>query len=69
LILKSIKKNRKLTQENLSEIVGITLRNIQNNMEKLKKMGALKRFGSTKSGYWEVIVNLSETDTKNNELI
>ncbi|WP_299976278.1 RNA-binding domain-containing protein [Desulfobacula sp.] len=58
LILKSIKKNRKLTQENLSEIVGITLRNIQNNMEKLKKMGALKRVGSTKGGYWKVLVKL-----------
>ena len=28
LILKSIKKNKNLTQDNLSEIVGITLRNI-----------------------------------------
>ncbi|MCD4720350.1 MAG: putative DNA binding domain-containing protein [Desulfobacula sp.] len=55
LILKSIQKDRNLTQENLSEIVGITLRNIQNNMKKLKEIGALKRVGSTKSGYWKIL--------------
>ena len=65
LILKSIQKDRNLTQENLSEIVGITLRNIQNNMKKLKEVGALKRVGSTKSGYWKVVVKLPETDKKN----
>lgn len=68
LILKNIQKNRKLTQENLSEIVGITLRNIQNNMKKLKELGALKRVGSKKGGYWKVLVKLPETDKKNNEL-
>ncbi len=68
LILKSIQRDRNLTQEQLSEIIGITLRNIQNNMKKLKEMGVLKRIGSKKGGYWEVIVNLSETDIKNNEL-
>ncbi len=69
LILKSIQKNKNLTQENLSEIVGITLRNIQNNMIKLKKKGVLKRIGPDKGGYWEVVVNLSETDKKTNKLI
>ena len=64
LILKSIQKDRNLTQENLSEIVGITLRNIQNNMKKLKEVGALKRVGSTKSGYWKVLVNPSGTNKK-----
>lgn len=65
LILKSIQKNRNLTQENLSKIVGITLRNIQNNMIKLKEKGVLKRIGPDKGGYWKVIVKLPETDKKN----
>ena len=65
LILKSIQKNKNLTQEKLSEIVGITLRNIQNNMIKLKKKGVLKRIGPDKGGYWKVLVKLSETDKKN----
>jgi len=69
LIIKGVLENKKITQQLLSEIVGISPKNIRNNMQKLKENGILKRIGSKKSGYWEVIVNLSETDTKNNELI
>jgi biotin operon repressor len=58
LILKSLQKNKNLTQESLSEIVGITLRNIQNNMIKLKEKGVLKRIGPDKGGYWKVLVKL-----------
>ncbi len=63
-ILKAILENRNVTQEQLSEIVGITVRNIQTNMKKLKEMGVLIRIGSRKGGYWEVLVKLSETDFK-----
>jgi len=34
-------------------------------MKKFKEMGALKRIGSKKGGYWKVLVKLSETNTKN----
>jgi len=63
-ILKAILENKNVTQEQLSEIVGITVRNIQTNMKKLKEMGVLRRIGSKKGGYWEVLVKLSETDFK-----
>ena len=54
-IIKEIKKNPKITQEELSRIVGINEKNIRNNISKLKKKGLIKRVGPDKGGYWEVI--------------
>jgi ATP-dependent DNA helicase RecG len=34
--------------------VGISKRKIEENIRKLKKLGFLKRIGSTKGGHWEV---------------
>ena len=65
LIVKEILKNKKITQHQLAKFVGITRKNIQNNMIKLKEKGVLKRIGPDKGGYWKVLVKLSETDKKN----
>lgn len=51
-IVEEIIKNPKVTSEQLSEIIGINLRNVKNNLKKLKDKGILKRVGSRKSGYW-----------------
>ena len=64
LILKVVLKNNKITQKKLSEIVGITRKNILNNMKKLKENGVLKRVGSDKTGYWKILVGQSETNKK-----
>jgi len=68
LIVKGVLKNKKITQQLLSEIVGISQKNIRNNMKKLKENGILKRIGPKKGGYWKVLVKLSETYKKNNKL-
>lgn len=54
-ILIEIKKNKSITQQELSKLVGINEKNIRNNIAKLKRKGLLKRIGSAKSGYWEVV--------------
>ena len=53
-ILNAIIKNKNVTQQRLSELIGITSRNIRNNMEKLKKKGLLKRIGPVEvvNGRW-----------------
>lgn len=56
-ILEEIKKNPYITQTELSNIVGINLRNIKNNMKKLQDLGLLKREGTDKIGEWKVIPN------------
>jgi ATP-dependent DNA helicase RecG len=53
-ILRAILQNRTITQQQLSEHIGITPKNIRNNMNKLKSKGLLKRVGPQKGGHWEV---------------
>lgn len=54
LILKSVVENQNVTQKKLSKIVGITEKNVRNNMKKLKEMGILERIGPDKGGYWKI---------------
>ena len=44
-----------LSAKNLSAMIGVAGRNIENNMKKLKEKGLLIRHGSPKNGYWEVV--------------
>ena len=54
-IVTEIKKNNFITQKELSKIVGITEKNIRNNIAKLKNLNIIKRIGPAKGGHWEVI--------------
>ena len=53
-ILNLIKENPFITQEELSEFVGISRKSIISNMKKLQESGLLKRIGADKNGYWQV---------------
>lgn len=53
-ILNLIKENPFITQEELSEIVGIARKSIISNMKKLQENGLIKRIGADKNGYWQV---------------
>ena len=55
VILKEISVDRFITIPELSEKAQINIRNTKNNISKLKVKGLLKRIGSDKSGYWEVV--------------
>ena len=63
-ILNAIMKNKTITQNQLSELVGITSKNVRNNMKKLKEKGLLKRIGPDKGGYWQVIPGFKELNDK-----
>ena len=63
-ILNAIIKNKNVTQQRLSELIGITSRNIRNNMEKLKKKGLLKRIGPVRGGYWQVVTGSKKDNNK-----
>jgi predicted HTH transcriptional regulator len=54
-ILHLIQKKPNITQAELSKLVGINEKNIRVNINKLKLKGLLRRVGSDKAGYWEVI--------------
>ncbi len=54
-IVNLIEKNNNLTTEELSAQLEISAVSIYKNIKKLKEKGILKRKGSDKSGYWEVM--------------
>jgi len=54
-IIAIIKSNPYVTVVKLSTEIGITERNIKQNLKTLKEAGALRRIGADKNGYWEVI--------------
>lgn len=53
-ILEEIKKNPFITQEELSNIVGITRKSINENMKKLQQNGIIERIGADRNGHWEI---------------
>jgi len=54
-VLEEIGKDRFVTAKRLSAVIGISERNVKANIKKLKKEQLLKRIGSDKSGYWEIL--------------
>lgn len=53
-ILELIKENPHITQNELTQAVGIARKNIVSNMKKLQEAGLLLRHGADKNGWWEV---------------
>ncbi|OQX94314.1 AAA family ATPase, partial [candidate division KSB1 bacterium 4572_119] len=54
-ILDIISDNPNITIPEISEMLGITERSAQRNMHNLQKDGKIKRIGSRKTGYWQII--------------
>ena len=54
-ILNELKNNPKITIPELAKSLGISVGGIEKNMRLLKKENKIRRIGSTKAGYWEVI--------------
>ncbi len=52
VILEEVGRNKNVTAEQLSTIVGISRRKIIENLSKLKQKKLLERVGSTRKGYW-----------------
>lgn len=54
-ILQMVKSNPHVSKKTMAETIGISTTAIDKNIEKLKAQGFLKRAGSPKGGYWEVL--------------
>ncbi len=55
IILELLKANQKLSAKKLSEKIGITSRAVEKQLAILVEKGLLKRVGSPKGGYWEIL--------------
>lgn len=60
-ILEMIKNKNNITQKEISEKTGISLRTIKRNIDILKNDGYIERIGAKKSGYWKIL----KTQNKN----
>ena len=54
-ILKLLSVDEKLSAAELAKQVGVSSRNVEVNIKKLKERGILIRCGSPKSGYWKIV--------------
>ena len=54
-ILDACREKPSITIPELAELIGITERSVQRNMQNLQKHGLLRRIGGRKEGYWEVM--------------
>jgi predicted HTH transcriptional regulator len=54
-IILELKKDSSLTREELATLVGISANAIKQHLSKLKNLHKIKRVGSTKAGYWEIL--------------
>lgn len=54
-ILREVQKNQHVTIAALSEIIGVTPRSIERNIQKLRVEGVFQRVGPDKGGHWEVV--------------
>jgi len=54
-IIKLLKQNKKYTKKDLMAILHKGDSTIKEHLNRLKKDGIIKRWGSTKAGYWEVL--------------
>ncbi len=54
-ILELLSQDAGLSAKKMAEMIGISSRNIESNIKKLKKSGLLLRHGSPKKGYWEIV--------------
>jgi len=54
-ILETCREKPSVTIPELAELIGITERSVQRNIQNLQKDGLLRRVGGRKEGHWEVI--------------
>ena len=54
-IKKAIGENPKVTQRELVSKLGVSFRQIQQNMAEMVSVGEISRIGSNRSGYWKIL--------------
>ncbi|MEQ9287535.1 MAG: putative DNA binding domain-containing protein [Cyclobacteriaceae bacterium] len=54
-ILKILEQNKSITREQLAGASNVSVETIKRDLRKLRDQGKVKRIGSDKTGYWEVI--------------
>lgn len=59
-LLKMIKKNPSITQNELAEKMGKSVRTIKREMNELKEKGYIQRLNGKRNGKWEVLIDICQ---------
>ena len=54
-IYSHIQADPNISRNELVNLTGISLKNVQKHINRLKELGLIRRIGSTRLGYWEII--------------
>ena len=55
LILNAISEDRRITQKNIALKTGLSTRTVSREIRELRDTGVIRRVGSDRSGYWEIV--------------
>lgn len=55
LILNAISENPKITQKNIAIKTGLSTRTVSREIRELRDTGVIRRVGSDRAGYWEIV--------------
>ena len=55
IVLNLLKENPMRSREEMAGIMGKTVRTVQRALDKLSDEGVIRRIGTARAGYWEVI--------------
>ena len=61
-IIKVLLKDNRATYEDLARTIGVDRTTIRRNIAVLKEIGAIRRVGEDKNGYWEVLLDIKIVD-------
>lgn len=61
-IIKVLLKDNRATYEDLARTIGVDRTTIRRNIAVLKEIGAIRRVGEDKNGYWEVLLDITRWD-------
>lgn len=55
MILNAIAEDPKIIQKNLAIKTGLSTRTVSREIKELRDTGVIRRVGSDRSGYWEIV--------------
>ncbi len=55
IVLELLKENPMRSREEMAVIIGKTVSTVQRALDKLSAEGKIKRIGTARNGYWEVV--------------
>ncbi len=59
-IVDLIRATPQITRQGMADLIGISPNGIKYHLNQLQKKGVVRRIGPDKSGYWEVVKDMSE---------